>query len=273
MGCENEHSVKTNNIKEKEKTFQEDPAKKFNIPLYEAISNSETKFKDMEETRHRRYIGIGVKKIPNYKCQLPYDKLEELREEFWIGKNQTDKVWAILRKCCEVDGETAEKILKEANQIVVERDMRQTYSRYQPNFIYHVPNFCICDPYYEKDFDGYEKLYNEVDDRIIKIKILYKNNNKEYDIKIRNKCTGFDLKHLLARILDLDSRENNFRIIYKGQEILDTHCMYYHNLKDNEKLYVLSTIKGNNRSRSKKRTRTRSNTFENTRDATKVEGL
>lgn len=28
-------------------------------------------------------IGEGVKQIPAYKCNMPYDELQKFREEFW----------------------------------------------------------------------------------------------------------------------------------------------------------------------------------------------
>ena len=240
MGC---GASVTTEEKKKVEQEAENQTKAPLIPFYETISNSETLFKDMPESKSGRYIGKGIKHIPNYVCHLPIDKLDEFREQFWASRNQLDTIWLILRKCCEVDGEEAKKLLELNNQIILEKDMRQTYSKYQPNFIYHIPNFCVEDPFYEKDFDGYEKLYDTVDDANIKITVCYYNDGKQYQMKIRNKCTGFDLKHKFGKIINLNTKANVMRVLYKGQEIEDTHCMYYHGLVQDSFVYILSTEK------------------------------
>ena len=53
----------------------------------------------MEETAKDRYIGEGIMKIHNYKCPLPIDKLDSLREQFWLTRNQADKNWKTLKSC------------------------------------------------------------------------------------------------------------------------------------------------------------------------------
>jgi hypothetical protein len=47
-------------------------------------------------------IGEGVKQIPSYKCNLPFDQLEKLREEFWQTK-KNQRIWLVLKTCCETD--------------------------------------------------------------------------------------------------------------------------------------------------------------------------
>ena len=47
-------------------------------------------------------IGEGIKQIPSYKCTLPYDKLQELRNEFWSTRKNS-RVWLVLKTCCETD--------------------------------------------------------------------------------------------------------------------------------------------------------------------------
>lgn len=47
-------------------------------------------------------IGEGVKQIPSYKCNLPFDQLEKLREEFWLSKKH-QRIWLVLKTCCQTD--------------------------------------------------------------------------------------------------------------------------------------------------------------------------
>ena len=35
-------------------------------------------------------IGEGIKQIPAYKCKIPYDQLNELKEKFWNSKKNID---------------------------------------------------------------------------------------------------------------------------------------------------------------------------------------
>ena len=87
MGC---GASVTTEEKEKVEQEAENQTKAPLIPFYETISNSETLFKDMPESKSGRYIGKGIKHIPNYVCHLPIDKLDEFREQFWASRNQLD---------------------------------------------------------------------------------------------------------------------------------------------------------------------------------------
>ena len=68
--------------------------------------------------------------------------------------------------------------------------------------------------------------------------------NVNYDTKIRNKCTGFDIKYKFTKLNGLDSRLYKVRVFYGGQEILDTHCLFYHNIKDGDTLHILVNERG-----------------------------
>jgi hypothetical protein len=48
-------------------------------------------------------IGEGIKQIPSYKCSLPFDELQKLKEEFWASKKEHRRVWLTLKSCCETD--------------------------------------------------------------------------------------------------------------------------------------------------------------------------
>lgn len=47
-------------------------------------------------------IGEGILKIPAYKCNLPFDRLEQLRKDFWATK-KNNPIWLVLKSCCETD--------------------------------------------------------------------------------------------------------------------------------------------------------------------------
>ena len=100
-----------------------------NIPYQDIIADSVyKKFKDMEETTKDRYIGEGIMRIHNYKCPLPIDKLESLRQQFWMTRNQTDNNWKILKQCIGLDIAEAEKLLEENNIICLQNSIQNTYN-------------------------------------------------------------------------------------------------------------------------------------------------
>jgi hypothetical protein len=49
-----------------------------------------------------KYRGEGVKRMKGYKCTLPIDELNKLREEFWSTRPQTG-IWKYLKQACLMD--------------------------------------------------------------------------------------------------------------------------------------------------------------------------
>jgi hypothetical protein len=68
------------------------------------------KFKDMPEAegnisfnKGEKYRGEGIKRMKGYKCTLPIDELNKLREEFWNSKGQQKVIWKYLKQACLMD--------------------------------------------------------------------------------------------------------------------------------------------------------------------------
>ena len=243
MGCGNPKVE----VKEEDNKNQNQNQKTIdaNIPYQDIITDSEyKKFKDMEETTKDRYIGEGIMRIHNYKCPLPIDKLESLRQQFWLTRNQTDNNWKILKTCIGLDVAEAEKYLEENNIICLQNSIQNTYNKLQPNYIYHLPNFIVCDPIYEKEYVNYEEVYDSVEDTNLNLKLYYVTKGITYQVKIRNKDTGFDIIHKFMKLSKVDNRLYVIRVFYGGQEIEETHCVYYHQVKDGDTLQILTTERG-----------------------------
>ena len=235
MGCGHSNDVKEDN----------DQKAETNIPYQDIITDSEyKKFKDMEETKKERYIGEGIMRIHNYKCPLPIDKLDSLRQQFWLTRNQTDNNWKILKTCLELDVVEAEKYLEDNNMVCLQNSIQNTYNKMQPNYIYHLPNFIINDPIYEKEYTNYEDIYDTVEDTNLNVKLYYVVKGITYNAKIRNKDTGFDIIHKFIKLSKIDNRLYVIRIFFGGQEIEDSHCAYFHQIKDGDTLQVLTTERG-----------------------------
>jgi hypothetical protein len=238
MGCA---SSQTPEVKEDDNENKIDS----NIPYQDIIADSVyKKFKDMEETTKDRYIGEGIMRIHNYKCPLPIDKLESLRQQFWMTRNQTDNNWKILKQCIGLDIAEAEKLLEENNIICLQNSIQNTYNKLQPNYIYHLPNFIVCDPIFEKEYTNYEEVYDTIEDTNLNLKLYYVTKGITYNTKIRNKDTGFDVIHKFIKLSKIDNRLYVIRIFYGGQEIEETHCIYFHQVKDGDTLQILTTERG-----------------------------
>jgi len=216
-----------------------------NFPYQDILTNNEfKKFQDMEETAKDRYIGHGIMKIHNYKCPLAIDKLESLREQFWLTRNQADKNWKILKSCMGLDESEALKILSENDMVCVQSSIQNTYNKLQPSYIYHLPNFIISDPIYEREYTNYEEIYDSIEDNILNVKLQYISQGRTYDLKIRNKDTGFDIIHKFIKLSKIDNRLYTIRVFFGGQEIEETHCVYYHQIKNGDTLQILTTERG-----------------------------
>ena len=216
-----------------------------NFPYQDILTNNEfKKYQDMEETIKDRYIGHGIMKIHNYKCPLAIDKLESLREQFWLTRNQADKNWKILKSCMGLDESEALKILSENDMVCVQNSIQNTYNKLQPSYIYHLPNFVISDPIYEREYTNYEEIYDSIEDNILNVKLQYISQGRTYDLKIRNKDTGFDIIHKFIKLSKIDNRLYTIRVFFGGQEIEETHCVYYHQIKNGDTLQILTTERG-----------------------------
>ena len=216
-----------------------------NFPYQDILTNNEfKKFQDMPETTKDRYIGEGIMKIHNYKCPLPIDKLESLREQFWLTRNQADKNWKILKSCMGLDETEVNQILSQNDMVCVQNTIQNTYNKLQPSYIYHLPNFVISDPIYEREYANYEEIYDSIEDNIINVKLSYITQGRTYDVKIRNKDTGFDIIHKFIKLSGIDNRLYVIRVFYGGQEIEETHCVYYHQIKNGDTLQIITTERG-----------------------------
>ena len=216
-----------------------------NFPYQDILTNNEfKKFQDMPETTKDRYIGEGIMKIHNYKCPLPIDKLESLREQFWLTRNQADKNWNTLKSCMGLDETEVNQILSQNDMVCVQNTIQNTYNKLQPSYIYHLPNFVISDPIYEREYANYEEIYDSIEDNIINVKLSYITQGRTYDVKIRNKDTGFDIIHKFIKLSGIDNRLYVIRVFYGGQEIEETHCVYYHQIKNGDTLQIITTERG-----------------------------
>ena len=85
--------------------------------MIKEIININEEFEDMEEIKEDIYVGIGIKKMKGYKCDLIIDELNKKREQFWKIKTNTKNknwiVWSTIKRAVAKDEERASILLEE----------------------------------------------------------------------------------------------------------------------------------------------------------------
>ena len=144
-------------------------------------------------------IGEGIKQIPAYICKIPYDKLNELKEKFWKSRKYNKRVWRAIRECCESDAETAVMLLEAAELAVVKNDLRQVIVLTNPDYVFKVPNYCVCDPVFERDYDKIKAKNKNIESVKIKIILYYLAKNKNVKVKLLIKHMPKKLRKVLLK--------------------------------------------------------------------------
>jgi hypothetical protein len=135
-------------------------------PTKEPIINPviEDKFPDFPEfgkkfiTTEDEYTGEGIKQLKAYKCNIPYDTLNNIRKQFW--DEHKNRLWPVIRSACETDHLSALEILNNYQLVCLESCMKCIVEPTNGT-VYNLPNFVINDPLYKKeDVLDDEKLLN-----------------------------------------------------------------------------------------------------------------
>jgi hypothetical protein len=197
----------------------------------------EKEFPDFQELNNGKFIGKGVKQIPSYKCLIPYDKLYELREEFWKEKISKNKRWKTIREICESDADSAAQLMEIAGFYCID-NIRVIYEIENPKNSYKIPNYCINDPVFERDYEIYEEKKNTIENIPITIICFISNDIKEITLNAFNKSSGKEIKELISKKIDKPLDKYKFRLFFSGQEISDDHLLYYHNIENKNKIQV-----------------------------------
>ena len=213
--------------------FQEKKTKKD----FKEIDFQKEEFPDLEEWESERYKGIGIKKMKGYKCNLPIDKLNQKREEFWLTKidhnNSNYKIWEIIYKACLFDEERARMILDDYDLKTYEGCINHIIDKKGNH--YYIPNYCINDPYFEREF----KINKNIESKSIKIKIFEPLININTDLKVNNLMSGEELKKRYCENLDICPDDYNLRFFFGGQEIKDKNFLYQYKLEKGFKILAM----------------------------------
>ena len=125
----------------------------------------------------------------------------------------------------------------------VDGNLRKVIFNGKNECLFKVPNFCICDPIFDRDYDEIQQ-YNEsiVEKKIINI-VCYIDNNKEMKEKkienITNKSMVIDVKKKFAEMVNIDMEKNKIRLFYKGFELLDDNLLWYDKVENMAKIQCM----------------------------------
>ena len=189
-------------------------------------------FPDMEEWEGDRYKGVGIKRMKGYKCNLPINKLNELREKFWMTKINEDENWRIIQQICVFDEERANMTLGRYNFEVATDCINHIIGAEGEH--YYVPNYCINDPYFEKTLS----LVDEGENKLI---LLLHDVSSDVTItgEFSNHDKGEKIKKYFREKTNMNENEYKLRLFFSGMEIKDDEFIYQHKLDNNFKIQVM----------------------------------
>ena len=125
----------------------------------------------------------------------------------------------------------------------VNGDLRQVIFNGKNDFTFKIPNFCICDPIFERDYDEIKNNDENVIQKNIIIIVCYRNDKNEMVEKkidnITNKTKVLEVKNKFAELSGIDMEKNKIRFFYKGFELLDDNLLWYDNLENMAKIQCM----------------------------------
>ena len=127
----------------------------------------------------------------------------------------------------------------------VEGDLRKVIFNGKNEYVFKIPNYCICDPIFERDYDEIKMNEENIIEKNIIIIICFRNHNnhiKEKKIEnITNKTKVEEVKKIFADKVGINIDENKIRFFYKGFELLDENLLWYDKVENMAKIQCLVT--------------------------------
>lgn len=162
-----------------------------------------------------------------------------MRESFWKSRKRYKVLWEVLKQCCEADADTALILLEASSMACLEGNLRKVYFLSNPDFIFKVPNFCICDPIFERNYDALKIQYKDLKEKQITIIIYYLEKNKNIRIETTNKERIKNIKKNFADKINIKLDDYKIRFIYKGLELLDENLLCYNGVENMSKIHAI----------------------------------
>ncbi len=203
----------------------------------------ESRFKDMPEWEGERYRGEGIKRMKGYKCDLNIDELYLLREEFWQSKINTRLIWKHIKGACLMDDGIYILNLVRSLHVIKQLDLKPIDNCINhlvdfKGLHYHIPNFCVNDPFFEKEIKAdAEKL-----DHIVRIYLFDLYENKKFIFSVSLSITGKELKQVYFSEISLDESRYKSRLLFGGCEIQDEHKLFQHSIMEDYQIQIIKNL-------------------------------
>ena len=220
-GCQSEDSVNVNI----DNSFERRKANKNE-------NGPDPNFPDMEEWEGDRYKGVGIKRMKGYKCTLPINQLNELREKFWTTKIEEDENWRIIQQICVFDEERSNMTLGRYNFEVAVDCINHIIGPDGEH--YYVPNYCINDPYFEKTLS-----LKDQEEKKIKLLLYDVSTDTTITSEFSNHDTGKTVKDVFIEKTKMNKNEYKLRLFFSGMEIKDNEYIYQHNMDNDFKIQIM----------------------------------
>jgi hypothetical protein len=220
-GCQSEETINVNldNSVERRKASKSD-------------SGPDPNFPDMEEWEGERYKGVGIKRMKGYKCTLPINQLNELREKFWTTKINEDENWRIIQQICVFDEERSNMTLGRYNFEVAVDCINHIIGPDGEH--YYVPNYCINDPYFEKTLS-----LKDEEEKKITLHLYDVSTDTTITSEFSNHDMGKTIKKVFITKSKMNENEYKLRLFFSGMEIKDNEYLYQHKLDNNFKIQIM----------------------------------
>ena len=124
----------------------------------------------------------------------------------------------------------------------VSNDLRQVIVLSNPDYVYRVPNYCVCDPVFERDYDKIKEKNKDIESVKIKIILYYLAKNKNIKLHVTNKMKVKKVKEAFAKKMEIDLKTHKIRLLFRGQELLDDNPLYYNNVEEMSKIQVMEVF-------------------------------
>ena len=193
---------------------------------------NEEEFTDMPEVNGNKYVNYGIKRMKAYICNLNIDELNNLRDKFWKSRISINERFKFIRQAVLYDNNKCEDYLLKNGFIIINGCVNKCTDN--TKFIYKIPNYCINDPYFEKELD---KIDSKRDKKQVNV------NLKLGDIKEQfiffDDISGLEIKEEQIKRKKLNNDYiGKIRLFFGGNEIHEKDLLYQHKIKDNYTIQI-----------------------------------
>ena len=121
----------------------------------------------------------------------------------------------------------------------VKDNLREVMILTNSDVIFKVPNFCICDPVFERDYEKIKEENKDIEEKKIVVILYYLALNKNIKIHATNKTKVKKLKEAFAKKMDIDLNTHKIRMLFRGQELFDENKLCYNKVENMSKIQVM----------------------------------